>query len=58
MGVGVFEDLARAARAVRITEEKETDTERAGRYEGLFSVYQSLYPQLKQAFADLHARCC
>lgn len=55
-GVGLIRDAsAAAARSARVTRTFEPNLELRDRYDGLFGVYRSLYPSLKEAFASLAA---
>jgi len=55
-GVGLVDDVAAVAtRSARITRTFVPQPELRGRYDGLFSIYRSLYPNLKGAFASLAA---
>lgn len=55
-GVGLIEDVAKvAARAARVSRTYEPNPEHRERYDGLFDLYRSLYPQLREPFAELAA---
>lgn len=53
VGIGLFEDLSQAAQTIEVTGERPADAPLAERYDEYFRVYQSLYPHLKPAFAQL-----
>jgi xylulokinase len=53
-GVGLIQDLTETAlRAVRIERTYQPDRALSDFYQGLFSIYRQLYPQLKEHFAQL-----
>ena len=53
VGVGLFDDFPQTARTIKVTGERLADESLADRYDACFRVYQTLYPQLKPAFAQL-----
>ncbi len=54
VGSGVFDDIVQAVdRTVRLRDSVQPDAAAARTYEERFKFYQSLYPALKQSFADL-----
>ncbi|MGH2523644.1 MAG: xylulokinase, partial [Anaerolineales bacterium] len=56
IGSGWYADAVQAAEAmVHIAQQVEPDTRYAARYDALFSLYASLYPQLRTAYARLAA---
>ncbi len=53
VGVGLFPSLPDAVKSITTQRAHHPDRTRAEAYASLFSVYGSLYPSLKSAFADL-----
>jgi xylulokinase len=53
VGVGLFDDLGQAARAIEVTGEHPSDTVLAGQYGAYYRVYQGLYSRLQPGFVQL-----
>jgi len=55
VGVGLFPSLAEAVKSINVERSLPQDTQRAGVYASLASLYNGLYPRLRPAFAELRA---
>jgi xylulokinase len=56
VGVGVFDDLASAAAGIRVTQRIAAAETPPSAYDRNYAIYRRLYPDLKNAFADLQQR--